>query len=212
MKIVVLDVETGGLVPKVASLLEIGIVLFDSDVHGTEFSKIDFNALPHLSIRIKMDKDDLMCDEFCRGLNKHLVDKIESGDFSVDGDYIYRYPEEVLSEMLNLLEENNFITTEECLNGSMKKSRMNILGKNYEGFDKNFLEYHIPGFKDGFISRMRKLDPSILYTQITDNEAANLKTCMERSGLYPNGAEVSHTAVQDCIDTLKVTLWKLLKS
>lgn len=209
MKIVTIDTETGGLNPLVASLLEIGIVLYDSEVHGKVFSEIEFDKLPKLNIRVMLEPHEIMSDEFCRKLNKHLIDPLESGEILASKDHVYVYPRDITQWILSFLLTNNFIGIDEM--EGIKKSRLNILGKNYQEFDKLFLEHHVPGYKEKIISRMRKLDPSMLYTYIDDKEAANLKTCMERSGLYATDElVVAHTAIQDCIDTLKVTLHKLL--
>lgn len=210
MKIVTIDTETGGLVPEKASLLEIGIVLYDSEVHGKVFSEIDFNKLPSLNIRVRLSKSELMCDDFCKKLNIHLVEPIETETYIDElGGYSYYNTDDITKSILHFLVDNNFIKDDEI--DGIKKSKLNILGKNYAEFDKLFLEHHIPGYKEKIISRMRKLDPSMLYTHIDDKEAANLLTCMIRSGLYSDEMlKVSHTAVQDCIDTLKVTLNKLL--
>ena len=50
--------------------------------------------------------------------------------------------------------------------------------------------------------RNRVLDPAILYFNLnTDTEIPDLKTCLERAGI---DKEVSHTAVEDSIDVIKL--------
>lgn len=113
-------------------------------------------------------------------------------------DFKYVNPESVQSELMKFLYENDFIT---------EGSKLNILGKNFAMFDRKFLEKLI-NF-DQVRHRLRLLDPAILYVNIDDEELPTLQKCMDRSGLYSESGKVAHTAVEDCIDTLKLTLYKI---
>lgn len=76
---------------------------------------------------------------------------------------------------------------------------LNIVGKNFGSFDRNFILRDWPHFK----SRHRILDVgSAFFNPFYDHEGLpDLKACKDRVGLP---GDVAHTAVEDAMDCVKV--------
>jgi inhibitor of KinA sporulation pathway (predicted exonuclease) len=78
---------------------------------------------------------------------------------------------------------------------------INVAGKNFASFDKNFL-VKLPNWTSRIQIRQRIMDPAILFMAWkTDQSLPNLNRCIERAGL---SGEVSHDAVDDAIDVVRV--------
>lgn len=76
-----------------------------------------------------------------------------------------------------------------------------VAGKNFGTFDKIFLE-KLPGWNRHIRIKQRMIDPAVLCTDwINDTTMPNLQTCKDRLGII---GEVSHDAVDDAVDIIKV--------
>lgn len=152
---------------------------------------------------------DAVYNEVVEKMNARLLQPLRDKVYE-DGDgYKYIRPEELQGELLKFLFLNGFIDEDEFVNGKNSKNRLNILGKNFAMFDRKFLEEVIDFSK--IRHRQRILDPGILFTDVVgDTELPNLKQCMTRSWAFEDDHPVAHTAYEDSIDTLKLTLSKLL--
>jgi len=87
-----------------------------------------------------------------------------------------------------------------------KETAINIAGKNFNGFDRNFLK-KVPhmmassGFGYGYRFHHRVIDPAPLYVRPEDENLPGLETCLERAGY---AGDVKHGAYSDALDVIKV--------
>lgn len=203
--------KTTGLSPENNQTLEIGIVLYDSTIHGELFEEVDFEELPKLNLRIIHSPESLNYNDFVYNMNRELIDSLLERSYNNTDEWTYIYPEAAQWHILQFLHSNQFITDEEFNDGKMEDSRLNVVGKNFSGFDRQFLNKIIDLRK--IKMKHRVFDPSMLYFDISkDEELPDLKVCFDRSGLFDETYEVAHTAVQDAVDTLKVLLYKLIQT
>lgn len=110
--------------------------------------------------------------------------------------------------------ENGIITAEELIpqfkefaiecyakyNLSLPATGINIAGKNFGGFDAQFIKL----LENAFQLKINYVmgDPSTLYTDFYKDEVfASLSTCKERAGF---GSEVTHDALEDAWDVVKL--------
>jgi len=74
-------------------------------------------------------------------------------------------------------------------------------GKNFDAFDRNFINL-IPKWDQYIRLRHRTIDPTSMYIDWHNDDAPpGLGDCLQRAGIIK---QVTHKAVEDCIDTLAV--------
>jgi hypothetical protein len=78
---------------------------------------------------------------------------------------------------------------------------INVAGKNFGTFDKPFLE-KLPSWGSHIRIRSRIIDPSVYFVDWKkDDSLPSLNTCKQRAFI---DGEVSHNALEDAIDVIKV--------
>jgi len=88
-----------------------------------------------------------------------------------------------------------------------RENLISVAGKNFAGFDLLFLQkLDFP-----MIFRSRILDPAILYHKPEEDGAIlpDMQTCLDRAGIEK---KVSHTAVDDAYDIIRLLKYKLYHS
>lgn len=226
MFMVAADTETTGLSSKKNQLLEVGFVLIDTKdilaksaewlINHRSYLVDYVRSLPSLGLRILHDPSKLVYNDFVRKMNhdfiQSLIDNYEEYSKLSNEELLelgYCRPEEVQRTLFKFLFSNHVVSYDEMVNGKIKNA-LTALGKNFSGFDKPFLESVIDFSKIKF--RHRVADPSPLYFNIMLDEALpDLKTCMNRSGLFSADYEVAHTSVADAQDTAIVFLSKVIE-
>jgi DNA polymerase III epsilon subunit-like protein len=225
MKLVSLDIETTSLNHKNGNILEIGLIKYDSEWLTNEpqsstktrlqdqligkslvpsINLLLDNCTKKLCIRILWNDDELVFDsegyKFTKNLIKDLLvyshDELQSRNTD---ELVYLYPDQVVPKIREFLGPDS--------------GTWSVAGKNYSEFDKRFLEY-LPGFTNTKLFRHRVFDPSILYYDTSDNVLPNLNTCKIRANDLTNNqlfnnTSVSHTAIEDALDVLKLLMLKL---
>ncbi len=179
MRYLSIDIETTGLNPEHAQILEIGAVLDDID------NQLPLEELP--TFHRYITHSHVYGDPYAFSMHPTILRRIAT---RADG---YKYANEgyFSIEMQRWLEENRV--------DSHKK--ITPAGKNFASFDVNFLN-KVPNFKECIKLHHRVLDPAMLYwNPSTDKELPNSKTCMERAGLE---GEVAHTALEDAMMVVKL--------
>jgi oligoribonuclease len=219
MKYLSIDCETTGVDTKNDQLLSIGIVIEDS-------SKVQpLESLPRLHIIV--DRDRIEGNPYALNMNKDIIElmlsyqqaKKEGKTINGEREIIFCKEESVVEEIFNFLFFNGMLNDKlyllnyeghhKMVDGKpvpmigMKTpvSTLTVAGKNFGTFDKLFLE-RLPRWKQVFQIHQRILDPAILYVDWKDDALLpNLKTCKERAGIE---GEVTHDALEDAFDTIKV--------
>lgn len=198
MRFVSLDIETTGTDPVRSQILSIGMVVEDTN------NILPMEELPKLHLYLTYDY--IYGSPFVLSMNRDIIKAI--GDFNeTDKDDVIKqykdkgiqfvYPSNVPNTIVNFLLSNGY-------NGyDSDKNRVvfTAAGKNLAGFDIPFLEL-LPNWKRSLRIRSRVIDPTTsLINWKEDDAPPGLAACMERTGVE---GSVTHDALQDAIDTLKV--------
>lgn len=217
MKYIAIDLETTGLDPENCQVLSIGAVIEDTnDIKP-------LNELPTFHGVIK--RRNISGDTYAINLNRDLIQTMNQYMTSYvqeDRDLIEAttgmnfYDEaEIVQEFYYWLAQNGFVDFNEPGSGGYVTSRsgqmvpaitnktkpihITAAGKNFATFDLKFLE-RLPRWKQLVRVRQRILDPSILYTNWTEDESLpGLGLCKKRANLPE---EVAHDAVEDSKDVV----------
>jgi oligoribonuclease len=193
MKYATIDIETTGLNPRLHSILEIGIVIEDTQAMDRPISE-----LPRFHCYVLPPCDGYLGDPIALSMNAKILQRIadyqklkDKGDRS---DIFIKYlePHMVHGEIYS------FIFKEDLIGVGRESASVIAAGKNFGNFDRPFLE-KIPDWRIKF--KHRVLDPMMYYLKTDDEVPPDLKTCKERAGMPP---EVAHTAIEDCLDVIQL--------
>jgi oligoribonuclease len=226
MKYLSIDIETTGLDPAVCEVLEVGIVVFDSDKKFVQTNKN--------SLRIVLVRDTIQGNVFAINMNIKLIQEMMSVakefDLPCADEIIVKESDTVTTWYLDLrVREDNLdgyyknAFGRNCLsvvtpssftnklvefldNAEVNTGKLNIAGKNFSSFDVKFLEKYY-AFKTVILDRARHrvLDIGSMYVTKDDSFIPDLKHCLERAGL---NNEVPHTAVEDAVLVVKAAQFK----
>jgi oligoribonuclease len=194
MKYISIDIETTGLDPETCQILQIGLVIEDTN----DPSPIE--DLPKLNIIVEHQVYSGQATAI--SMNSKLF-KILGGLQNLNKEERLEYkklhnifPVGTVSKAIHAWLLNNWIETTDT--GAIS---INAAGKNFATFDKLFLE-KLPSWSSNIQIKQRVIDPAILLTDwLYDKSMPNLGTCMNRCKL---DGEVTHDAVQDAIDVIRV--------
>lgn len=167
MRYVSIDIETTGSDHNIHSILEFAAVIEDTE------KDISVEELPHINFSFHDDNFVWDTDTILFHIKNDYFPHLEKLLKECGAGYSY-----LRSEFNDFIRENKL------------EYPIFAAGKNFEHFDRKFIEKIWPGF--AFHSRT--LDPSILYLLSTDTVVPNMKTCMERAGIK---GEQTHRALDD---------------
>jgi oligoribonuclease len=197
MKYLSIDIETTGLNPETSQILQIGLILEDTN------NLLPFADIPKLNLIIRQPKSKVIHGSLkALTMNSELLARIckyEESDYAIratmernlNASFIY---EEFAAQYIT-----DWLRTNDFLHGSNDKITVNVAGKNFGVFDKLFLE-QLPGWNEQIQTRNRILDPAILYVDWkNDDTLPSLTQCKERAGI--EGA-VTHDAIDDAWDVI----------
>ena len=216
MRYASIDIETTGIDNENTQTLSIGIVVED-----TVNSK-PVEELPTLEIAILRER--IEGEIFAINMNRQLIADIleyklarsdeERKAIEVRTGREYLKEEDVTKRIFQFLWDNGALDGKfdpngmmEFVNGKsypaltskMKPYYFNAAGKNFANFDNKFLE-RLPRWKQCLKARGRTLDPSVLYIDWKNDDAApGLSSCKQRAGL---GVVVTHNAIDDAMDVV----------
>lgn len=177
MKYVSLDIETSGLDPTKHSILQISMIVED-----TELSSIPVEELPHFTAIIR--HTSITGTPYALSLNSWLLDQMNTARDSTK----LQYP--VLDNSTWVTEAALFLSKHFPGN-----QRIVVAGKNVAGFDLKFLPETI---SSRFMHRT--IDPTMYYIDYTtDANPPDLQTCLLRAGY---NHKVSHDAYGDAKDII----------
>ncbi len=197
-----IDCETTGLNPEENDILQVGAVIENTS------NQRPIMALPKFKGFLWRNK--YVGSAYALDLNKWMFEILR--DYEQRQKYPYQ-PEVEYCEDDNMTvviapywEMCNQLYTWMVANGiepqgSSKKLTLNIAGKNFATFDKLFLE-KLEAWKKVFKVRQRIIDPAILCVDWDQDEALpGLDVCKQRTQIE---GDVSHDAVDDAIDVIKI--------
>lgn len=180
---VAIDLETTGLDPDECQILEFGAVIEDTE------KCLPYDELPKFQVYI--DNGTIRGNAFALQMNHKILKRIAT----FEEGYTYIDPEDLGEFFAHFLEENGFTR-----NPKTDRFHITVAGKNFGAFDLQFLNRNIEFGYDINISH-RIIDPAMLYVDWSADRLPDLKTCKEKAGIE---GEVTHEAVQDCMDVIKV--------
>ena len=204
MKYVSLDIETTGLRPKHDQVLQIGMIVDD-----TERPEVPREELPAFNAII--NHEEFHGTPFALQLNSWIFRRLaglSTGDpykdsiTIIDKAFIYaewfddpsKDPHFLspvpLNPVLNFLVEY-----------FPRMDRIPVAGKNAAGFDIPFLPKSITKYFDH-----RVIDPGSMYMESTDTSIPSLKLCKLRAGIE---GPVTHEATDDCWDVIQLIRYKM---
>ena len=203
MKYISIDIETTGLDPEYCQVIEVGAII--DDLSKNE----DMYRLPMFQTYIMHDK--IVGEPYALSMHSAIFKRMSKAKDMVlmtpsydpidkcvwmDNDgYSYVYKDNFWIYFLHWLQQNDMIN-----------DRINVAGKNFGSFDKQFLN-KLPNWGSiGSRLRHRFLDPGMLYLQNGDVCIPDTKTCMERAGIP---GDVEHTALGDAEVVIKLIRHKL---
>jgi len=220
MKYLSIDIETTGLNPENHQILSIGVIVEDTT------KKSPFHEIPKFHCAIV--REDIVGGLFALNLNRDLIQTINAWNSGCDDTkqgieketgIVFCKENEVVQHLFRFLFRNNILdkslyefktnqtielfndVSYPVLNSNITKSHLTVAGKNFGTFDKLFIE-KLPRWQQVFKIRQRIIDPTILFTDWTNDEALpNLTTCKERA---KTGGEVTHDAIDDAWDVIQL--------
>jgi oligoribonuclease len=183
MRYISIDIETTGLEEERDQIIEIGIV----EENTKEEKEIKELKRFHCYVENKRIEGNA----YAIGMNAEKIKRISKRE----PGFNYLKPEEVVDSIKEWLKEI----------GYKENERIVIAGKNVGIFDLQFLK-RLKGWEEELNIHHRVLDPGMMYLDIEDLVPPNLSECKVRAGLE---SEVSHTAIEDAIDVIKLIRYKL---
>jgi hypothetical protein len=216
-----IDTETTGLNPENCQLLSFGAIVEDTN------KKLPFDQIPkfHCAV-LRGERDILQGELYALNMNKDLIEKIthystartqdEKNDLVQMTGMKFLREEEVVKAFFHFLIDAGAITPEfdpsktvEIINGKtypmlttkMKPFHLNVAGKNFHSGDQTYIE-RLPRWKQVFRIRNRHIDPSLLFTDWSNDTALpTLGLCKERAKI---DGIVTHDALDDAWDVVQL--------
>jgi oligoribonuclease len=177
MRYVSLDLETTGLDPETCQIIEFAAVIDDLK------DQKPLESLPkfHCYVKHELYKGEA----YALGMHAEIFKKLafSSPEYLILPDYA------VIPSFGRFLLDNGY------------QGKVIMAGKNFNGFDRNFIN-KLP--KDNLWKinfHHRAIDPGMLYYQKGDVEVPSTQVCMERAGV---DGSVAHTALEDAYTVIKL--------
>lgn len=191
MKYVSIDIESSGIDPNKDEILSVGLAIEDTN------NILPLEEIPQIEFVII--KDRIEGNVFALNMNKKLIGKINGFNLSKNkSKYQSEHncvfvPLDVLAVAVrDFLEDNGL----DC------REKINVAGKNFAGFDNQFLK-KVPDWNKYIKTHQRVIDPATSFVDWHwDENLPNLSGCKERAGL--DMLEVTHNAKEDALDVVKV--------
>jgi len=174
MKYASIDIETTGLTLATCQMLEFGCVLDDMEA--------PIEQLPTFHTYIV--RPHYVGEPYALSMHTEIFRRIADRE----PGYNFYEPLEAFDQFEQWLQKNN-----------MDWRGLNVAGKNFASFDRNFILKDWPYFK----CKHRILDlGSAFYNPMFDRDGIpDLKACMERVGMT---GSVQHNALDDAMDCVKI--------
>lgn len=185
-KFIVLDVETTDIKPENGQVIELSVLVEDTE------KLLDLEQIPMFHCLIAHEK--YSGSPIAINMNSRIFEALALYEKKKPCGY------NVLPNNLVAANLKNFLLDHFEPDTRDDKIYLNVAGKNVGSFDIPWVKT-LPYFDKYFNFNHRTLDPSILYMDfLADNGAPNFEKLKERAGL-PN-IEYTHDATTDCWETL----------
>jgi len=190
LKYVSIDIESCGLDTDKHSILEFGAVLDDlqNPLPIEELSKFHCYFLP-------VNDGDFVGSPYALSMHPIILRRIAEREKG----YRYYSPLKFGSFFKQFLLKNGYEAEHD-------RVYINVAGKNFGTFDLQVLNKQTDLSKHVKI-RHRMLDPGAMFATKEDDTLPGLEECLNRIGEAP---VVSHTAIEDAIDVVKLIRYKML--
>lgn len=178
MKLLSIDIETTGLDPVTCSTLEVGCVLFDPQPDLSPFDR-RWKTFERL-----IEHTRIQGEPYALQLNHDILAELAG----VKKTHIAQVPASQLGPQ---------VAKWLRLAGVNAENKATIVGKNYDAFDRQFLN-RVPGWNQ-FVSPLverRTLDVGSLYFRPDDGKVVGLEACLKIIGADNT---VSHRALDDAL-------------
>lgn len=180
MKLLSIDIETTGLDTATCSTLEVGCVLFDPqpaiDATPQEKRWKTFERL--------IEHSRIQGEPYALQLNANILAELAG----VKKTHV---------QIIKAAELGSQVAQWLRLEGVNAENKATIVGKNYDAFDRQFLN-RVPGWNQ-FVSPLverRVLDVGSLYFNPEEGKVVNLESCLKTIGV---DSTVSHRALDDAL-------------
>jgi len=197
LKYISIDIETTGLDTEQHQILEFGAVYEDTN------NILPLEKLPKFHAYITHPDGMLTGNIFAFDLNADIIKKLINQK-ELEDKYKFVKPEHLAHDFLFWLFDLGFemdIKNKNKKNEYFCSELINIAGKNFEGFDRKFLN-KIPNFSKYIRIRKRILDPAIICVDWkNDTFLPSLEECNKRVGYM---GDVKHNAIDDALDVIRI--------
>ena len=192
MKLFSIDIETSGLDPENNQILEFGCVYVDTN--NPDLRRRFVRRIYH---------EEIVGGAFALNMNSRLISALVQDDqLSVEEIEAWLPPPNVDAVPTAIDEADLLWEFTSFVRGCVPEGKINVVGKNFSGFDLPFLLKSDLDWET--LLNRRVLDPAILYVNPDDDKLPNLTQCMERAdGTEPTA---HHSALADAEDTLNLVV------
>lgn len=195
-----IDIETTGTDRENDQVLEFAAIIEDTT------KQLPFDEIPKFETILKHDR--LSGNAFALNMNARLIEilakippKYTQAYLVYMADYNIIRPQDLGFKFTNfLIEELGY--EESIQNGQIKPIKVLAAGKNFDSFDKQFLQ-NIPEFSTFVEFNRRSINPAEYFIEyFKDTQPPSLDVCLQRAGFEKD--KVSHKALDDAWDVIKV--------
>jgi len=193
MKYLSIDLETSGLDPETCQIIEFAAVSDDLAKPIDKVKKFQTYVL----------HETYTGEPYALAMHVEIFKKISDWKQGINKDIEICLAQNLMWNFyMFLMDEANYIPED-------RKIKINVAGKNFNSFDKLFLQ-KLPNFDHQIHINRRVLDPAILYFDpFTDETLPSTEMCMKRADIE---GKVAHTALEDAMMVVKLLRHKLLKT
>ncbi len=190
-----IDLETTGLDAENNQIIEFGAVLEDTN------NIKPLSELPTYHAYVTHPGGNLTGNVFALNLNAGIIEKLKNQK-DLEDQFNYVKVHNLADDFLYWLHSQGLEikTNYEGTDKEYKSCTINVAGKNFNNFDRKFLDKVI-GFNKKIRMRARVIDPAVLFVDWhNDDTLPSLDECKQKAGI---DGIVTHLAVDDALDVVK---------
>lgn len=198
-----IDIETTGIDPENCQIIEFGAIIEDTK------KQLSFNDIPKFSTLVEypLYKGEPFALSMHKEIFKELAQKHGQRTEPVTlpdnlGRVFYEW---LVKNCPQLYVPTTYPYSDKTF--PAEPIKINVAGKNFAGFDKNFLD-RLYDFEEYVQFNHRFIDPaSLYYDDSIDSAIPNLETCKKRAGIVDS--TIAHRTLKDAWDVIEVLRGKM---